>query len=48
MLCGDLENVKMTQIKFLELKYPVSEIKNTLNYITNRLYALQNKKISTF
>ena len=40
---GDLKDIKKTQIEFVEKKYPVSEIKNTLDGITNRLYRAEEK-----
>ena len=45
MLCGDLKGIKVTQITFLETKYPVSEIKNTVDYVMDRLYTLQKKRL---
>lgn len=43
MLCGDIKGIKKTQIKFVEMKDPMFEIKNTLDGITNRLYIAEEK-----
>lgn len=43
MLYGDMKDIKKTQIKFLEMEYLKSEIKNTLDGITNWLYIAKEK-----